>query len=284
MSAAEPPVIVDDLPADEYHADTTTVSSTGLRKILPPGCPALFKYDRDNPQAPKRQFDLGHAAHTTVLGVGEEIVVTEYDDWRTKAAREERDAIRAIGAVPLLADEGEQIRAMAAAIRQHPQAGPLFALQGVAERSIYWTDEETGVRCRIRPDWLVQLPGLTLCIDLKTTVDASPAAVSKTIEKYSYHQQDALYTEGLYRAGQAPDDVRFLFAFQQKTPPYLVTIRELKVQEREVGHARNRHALRIYTECTAADTWPDWTGPVDDIPFIGLPTWALIRETEEYIK
>ncbi|MFF1684648.1 PD-(D/E)XK nuclease-like domain-containing protein [Streptomyces sp. NPDC058254] len=288
MTAAvevEAPRIVDGLSADEYHADRTSISSSGLRALLNPGCPAQFKYDRDNPQAPKKEFDLGHAAHKLVLGEGDEIVVTEYDDWRTKAAREERDAIRADGAVPLLFHDGEQVHAMAEAIRQHPLAGPLFTPgTGVAEQSIFWTDPATGVRCRIRPDWLKQIPGLTLCVDYKTTRDASPDAVSKAINDHGYHQQDALYTDGTEAAGLAPDGCRFLFVFQSKTAPYLITVREIDQQARDIGRAKNERALRIYADCERTGIWPDWTGPVADIPFINLPTWAAIRDAEEYLK
>lgn len=275
---------IDGLSAEDYHVDRTSISSSGLRALLPPGCPAQYQYDRDNPPAPKREFDLGHAAHRLVLGEGEEIDVLDFDNYLTKAAKEARDEARAMGVVPLLRREYEQVEAMEAAVRQHPAAGPLFAAEGIAERSIYWTHKDTGIRCRVRPDWLVQLPGITLAVDLKTTVDASPAGVQKAIEKYAYHQQDAFYCDGIEAAGLAPDGVRFLFVFQQKTPPYLVTVRELTDQDREIGRARNEHALRTYSECERTGNWPDWTGPVDDIPFINLPTWAAIRQTEEYLR
>lgn len=288
MTAAvevEAPVIVDGLSADDYHADTTSISSTGLRALLNPGCPAQFKYDRDNPSAPKREFDIGHAAHKLVLGEGEEIVVTEYDDWRTKAARGERDEIRAAGAVPLLFHEGEQVQAMADAIQKHPQAGPLFmAGNGIPERSIYWTHPETGVRVRVRPDWLMVRPDVTLVVDLKTAADASPDGFSKSIESYSYHQQGALYLDGVEAAGLAPEGARFLFVVQSKKAPYLVTVRELKDQDQDIGRGRNEAALRIYRDCVANDEWPDWTGPVDQIPQIGMPSWATIRQAEEFLK
>jgi hypothetical protein len=281
----EPPQIVDGLSAEEYHADTTSISSSGLRALLAPGCPAQFHYDRHHPQAPKREFDLGHAAHKLVLGEGEEIVVTEYDDWRTKAAREERDAIRATGAVPLLFHEGEQVQAMADAIRQHPQAGPLFAPgNGIPERSIYWTHRDTGVRVRVRPDWLMVRPDVTLVVDLKTAADASPDGFSKSIESYSYHQQGALYLDGVEAAGLAPEGARFLFVVQSKKAPYLVTVRELKDQDQDIGRGRNEVALRIYRDCIANDEWPDWTGPVTEIPQIGMPSWATIRQAEEFLK
>jgi hypothetical protein len=275
---------VDGLSAEAYHADRTTVSSSGLRALLPPGCPAQYAYDRDNPPAPKREFDLGNAAHAELLGEGHTIVVLDYTDWKKTEAREKRDAAYGAGQVPLLPKEWDQVQAMVAAVRRHAQAGPLFAGEGIAERSIYWTDPATGVRCRVRPDWLKILDGLSLAVDYKTTADASPAGVQKAIEKYSYHQQDAFYCDGIEAASLAPHGVRFVFVFQQKNPPYLVTVRELTDGDREIGRARNAHALRLYADCERTGIWPDWTGPVDDIPFINLPTWAAIRQTEEYLR
>ncbi|MFJ8583678.1 PD-(D/E)XK nuclease-like domain-containing protein [Streptomyces sp. NPDC093595] len=281
-AATDAPVVVDGMPADKYHADDS-LSSTGARKLLPPGCPAQYRYDRDHPQPPKKEFDYGHAAHKLVLNDGPQLAVLDYSTYLGRNAKDERDEARAAGMVPLLRHEYEQVEAMAEAIRQHPIAGPLFKPgTGIPERSIFWTDKATGVRCRCRPDWLKQLPGLTLCVDYKTTTDASPAAVSKAIEKYGYHQQDPWYTDGIY-AALDPADVRFVFVFQAKTPPYLITVRELDQQSRDIGRAKNGRALRIYAECTAAGLWPDWTGPVTEIPTISLPTWAAIREAEEYL-
>ncbi|MFD5491540.1 PD-(D/E)XK nuclease-like domain-containing protein [Streptomyces sp. NPDC127091] len=286
MTAAievEAPKVVDGLSAESYHADRTSISSTGLRALLAPGCPAQFKYDRDNPQPPKKEFDLGNAVHTAVLGEGHDIVVLDYPDWKKAEARALRDAAYAEGKVPLLPKEKKQVDDMAAAIRQHPLAGPLFTPgTGIAERSLYWTDPATGVRCRVRPDWLKQMPGLTLAVDLKTTKDANPEAVSRAIRDYSYHQQDALYTDGIWAALQ-PEDVRFIFVFISKTAPYLITVRELTDQDRDIGRARNERALRIYRECESTGIWPDWTGPVTEIPQIGMPAWDTIRQAEEYL-
>lgn len=279
-----PPEMRDGVPAEVYHADKSSISSSGLRALLEPSCPAQFKYDRDQPSAPKREYDLGHAAHRLVLGVGEDIVTTQWDDWRTKAAREERDSLRADGAVPLLSHEGEQVTAMADALRAHPLAGPLLAPgTGLAEQSLYWTDPGTGVRCRVRPDWMKQLPGLTLCVDYKTCRDASPVAVSRAIRDHSYHQQDAFYIDGI-TAVLAPEQVRFVFVFQSKTAPYLITVRELTQQDRDIGRARNERALRIYAECESTGIWPDWTGPTTEIPQIGMPSWDTLRQAEEYLK
>lgn len=283
MTAAvevEAPKVVDGLSAEAYHADKTSISSSGLRALLNPGCPAQFKYDRDHPAPPKREFDLGHAAHKLVLGEGEEVDVLDFDNYLTKAAKQARDEAREMGVVPLLRHEWEQVEAMADAIRQHPIAGPLFTPgTGIAERSIYWTDPATGVRCRVRPDWLRG----PIIVDYKTIKDAAPDTISRAIKDRSYHQQDAFYIDGVEAAGLAPDGARFVFVFQSKVAPYLITVRELTDQDRDIGRARNERALRIYADCVANDHWPDWTGDVTEIPQIGMPTWDTIRQAEEYL-
>ncbi|MGW5711650.1 PD-(D/E)XK nuclease-like domain-containing protein [Streptomyces olivaceus] len=286
MTAAveiEGPKVVDSLSAEDYHADRTSISSSGLRALLAPGCPAQFKYDRDNPQPPKKEFDLGHAAHQILLGEGPEIDVLDFDNYLTKAAKTARAEAYDMGVVPLLRREYKQVEAMVAAVRSHPDASSLLAMQGVAEQSIYWTDPDTGIRCRVRPDWLVQHPRVTLVVDLKTTTDASPDACSKAIESYAYHQQGALYIDGVQAAGLAPEGARFIWIFVSKKAPHLVTVRELADQDQDIGRARNQRALRIYRDCEQSDTWPDWTGPVPTIPQLGMPTWATIRQFEEYI-
>ncbi|MGW2223880.1 PD-(D/E)XK nuclease-like domain-containing protein [Streptomyces formicae] len=282
---AEAPAIVDGLPSDDYHADVTSISSTGLRKLLAPGCPAQFKYDRDHPQPPKREFDLGNAVHTAVLGEGHDIVEIDYPDYKTGAAQVAKREAYAAGKVPLLPKEKLQVDAMAQAVRQHRDAGPLFAPgMGIPERSIYWTDPATGVRCRVRPDWLIIRPDVTVIVDLKTTADANPDACSKAIESYSYHQQGALYIDGVQAAGLAPEGARFFFVFLSKKAPHLITVRELADQDQDIGRARNERALRIYADCSANDQWPDWTGPVPAIPQLGLPAWAALRQSEEYLQ
>jgi hypothetical protein len=282
-TSAAGPVIRDNLTAEEYHADKTSISSTGLRALLDPGCPAQFKYDRDNPPAPKREFDLGNALHAAVLGSGHDITEIKHPNYKTAAAQAARDLAYDEGTIPLLPKEKEQIDAMADAIRRHKDAGPLLAPGvGVAERSIFWTHKGTGVRVRVRPDWLILRPDMAVIVDLKTTTDASPTACSKAIANYAYHQQGALYVDGVY-AAYDPPDVRFFFVFQSKRAPYLVTVRELKDQDQDIGRARNEKALRIYADCERTGEWPDWTGPVDTIPQIGMPAWDTLRQAEEYL-
>lgn len=273
------------LSAAAYHADPVpggSLSSTGARRLLPPGCPALYAHERAHGRPPSAAFDYGHAAHRLVLGDGPTLYVVEADSWRTKAAREERDAAREDGLVPLLGAEYEQVAAMADALRAHPVASVLFdpARGGAPEQALFWRDPPTGVMRRALLDWLPQSgPGRMVVPEYKTAVSAEPEAIRRTVDAYGYHQQAAWNSAGVKSLGLA-EDVAFVFVVQEKTPPYLVTVVQLDATAMRIGAARNRRALQIYAECTTSGRWP---GYADDIAHLSLPAWAETRDSEEYL-
>lgn len=281
--AVDTPVIRDDLTAEQYHADRTSVSSSGLRKLLAPGCPAQFKYDRDHPQAPKKEFDLGHAAHKLVLGEGPDFEIIDFPDYKKVAAQRLRDEAYEAGLVPLLTKEHDMVQAMAAAVREHPVAGPLFTPDGgVAEQSLFWTDPRTGVRCRCRPDWMPHRHenGRLVVVDYKTAKAVDPAALAKAVYDHGYHAQAAFYLDGVKALGLHGDqEPAFVFVFQSKTAPYLVHLVELDFPALTLGAARNERALRTYAECQRTGVWPGFN---DRITYLPLPAWAEKKDHEEY--
>lgn len=274
-----------DIDADDYHRDPVpggSLSSSGARKLMRPGCPALFRYERDHPPAPKRTFSFGHAAHKMVLGVGPKLTVIEHDDYRTKDARKERDEAFAAGEVPLLEWEYAKVKEMAAALRKHPLASALLAPgQGTAEATLIWRDEATGVWRRARPDWMPHpRAGRLVVPDYKTTEAVDPDSVRRSMYRYGYHQQGAWYLDGLQALGLADDQAIFALIFQGKEPPYLVTVLQVDAESLTLGRRRNRRALELYAECVATDTWP---GYGDDAIVTRPPAWVESQLLEELI-
>src|SRR5690606_32209920 len=138
-------------------------------------------------------------------------------------------------------------------------------------------DEATGVMCRAMVDHLPHdTSGLHILADLKTTTDASPRALSKTVAQYGYHQQAAWYLDG-YRAMWEGSDPAMLFVFVEKAAPYLVSVVELDRHALAVGAELNRRALHIYAECRATGVWP---GHSPEIELVALPAWATNRLEE----
>ncbi|MBK3546457.1 PD-(D/E)XK nuclease-like domain-containing protein [Streptomyces sp. MBT60] len=275
------PGLYPDLPIETYHGDRASLSSSGARSLLAPSCPARFRYEQDHPRPRKAVWDFGTAAHRVVLGDGPELVAVEADDWRTKAARAERDEVEAAGGVALLANEFDQVHAMADAIRRHPVASALFAPgSGRPEVSVFWEDRLTGVRRRARFDWLPNPSAGRLIIpDYKTCRSAEPSALARSVHEYGYHQQADWYRAAA-RAAQLGEEPAFVFVCQEKAAPYLVTVFEPDMTALRIGAAKNRRAIETYARCVETGHWPGYT---DEIAYLSLPVWAEIRDAEEYL-
>jgi hypothetical protein len=268
---------------EEYHADRSSLSSSGARLLLPPSCPALFRHAQDTPQEPKKTFELGTAAHKLVLGEGPDLVQVDADKWTTNAVKAEVAAIRDEGGIPLKPAEYEQVHAMADSLRRHPIAAALFdPARGKPEQSLFWRDRPTGVMRRARFDWLPDARSGRLIIpDYKTCRSAEPAALARAVEDFGYHQQDDWYRAAARALDLADETAAFVFVCQEKTPPYIVTVVEMDAEARRIGAARNRRALEVFAECTESGVWPGYSD--GEIAYLSLPTWAAIRDTEEYL-
>jgi hypothetical protein len=279
-----------DLTEAEYHADPVdpavggSLSSTGARTIIT-SSPARYLWDRDHGRPDTRAFDAGRAAHREVLGAGGDVVVIEgsgkrpnaWDTTETKAAVAEA---RAAGKTPIRPHDAETVAAMADALRTHPIAGPLLARPGRAEQSFVGRDPESGVMCRIRVDWLPDVPanGRVLAVDYKTTTDASPHGFAASMARYGYHQQGPFYCDVLswldLDNGRPP---LFVLVAQEKDPPYLVTVNTLTERAVEWGRVLNRKARDIYRHCTETGLWPGYDPGPTGIAELDLPGWQIAR-------
>ncbi|OBK92622.1 hypothetical protein A5646_03310 [Mycobacterium sp. 1245499.0] len=253
----------------EYHADPA-LSASGAKLLLPPSVPAKFKERRDNPPEPKPHFDFGHLVHALVLGKGSELALVDATDWRTKAARDARDAAHAEGRIPVLGDEYRMAVLMRGAIREHPVAADLFT-DGEAEQSLFATDPDTGMKLRARPDWMTTRDGRLWLVDLKTSVTAEPGAFARRAADYKYHLQAAFYVYVARLLG-LDDGAAFILVAVEKEPPYLVSVVEFDAEAMIEGARLARNAIDTYARCTELDDWP---GYIPGITSISLPYWAI---------
>jgi hypothetical protein len=259
-----------DIPEETYFGASWALSCSGCKLLLPPSCPAKFFYRQDHPEY-KDDWDLGSGAHNLVLGNGPEIVEVAYDNWRTDKAKQQRDEARDAGKIPLLTKDVRQVEAMATALEEHPLAwNVLDPEHGQAEQSLFWLDERTGTWLRARLDWMYDAgTGRVVIVDYKTSDSADPDKFGKACADYGYHQQHALYADGLAAVTGAAVD--FWFIVQEKTAPYLVNVIELIPDAVRIGRNRNNRAIDIYRTCIATGEWPAYG---DGISEIALPAWA----------
>ena len=266
------PGLYDGIPDDVYHADPVeggSLSATGAKRLLPPSAPAAFRWEQDNQRPYNRNYEIGHAAHAEILGVGAEIVVVDAKGWTTKAAREKRDNALEEGKTPLLADEATVVEDMVAALRSHPLAVRQFGA-GKPEQSMFFHDGRIWRRGRV--DWMNDaVDGHMVIVDYKTAISAAPDEFGRSAVKFGYHIQAAWYRRLAISLGLA-ETVSFRFVVQEKTAPYLVSVIELDDRTLDIGDMLGQQAARIYADCVESGVWP---GYQPQVHFVSAPGWYL---------
>lgn len=253
----------------EYHT-RPEVSKSGLDLVR--RSPLHFWNRYLNPdriiEPPSEAMVIGSALHTAVLEphlFDDEYAVAPHCDRRTKEGKMiwadfEQEAA---GKTLLKADDASRIDAMAKAVRSHKAASFLLTMPGKAEQSYFWTDDETGEKCKCRPDW--HSADGRIMVDVKTTEDASPGKfLRNSVLGWRYHVQAAFYMRGL------PSAEVFLFAVVEKKPPFAVAVYSLPPKLIERGQEEARQDLQRIAECRAANHWPSYSEEIEEL---ALPKW-----------
>jgi hypothetical protein len=264
------------MPDAEYHA-RPELSSTGARRIL--DSPARYRYWADHPQPTKASFDLGHAAHAKILGVGAGVVVypdehlTPSGNVSTKAATVEWEREqRANGLVPIGRSDARRVDAMAEAVLADPDARGILETVAGREVSIFTSVDDVPVKARF------DLYDGAVAADLKTTTDASPKGFNTTVGRYGYHIQASWY-EDAHRAETGTPLQSFKFIVVETRPPHLVGVYELDFMWEDLGRTKTKQARETWLRCTQTGMWPGYQ-PMTLTP----PTWAVYESEEEDIQ
>lgn len=222
----------------------------------------------------------GSVLHKLVLGKGQDIEVVDAADFKTKLARELRDAAIAAGRIPIVTDKFAGLQVLAEQLRARMLEKGV-TLAGETELTAIW--ERDGVLCRCRFD---HFDGAEAVIDdPKFTTSASPEDFTRKMVEYGYDIQWAAYTEAIETL--YPDlvgRVRMRFVVSEANeddPSNEVSVIEPDGTMRELGRKRWRRAKEIWRRCLAGgvevEHWPGYTAaPVK----VSAPAWALQREME----
>lgn len=255
------PGLYESMPEATYHGDPDSISAGGAKRLLK--SPAHFLLPDEHSDV----LDWGHAIHTTVLGVGCEIVYVDAASWRGKDAQEQQAKARAEEKAPVLLKDKPTIEGIAAAVRAHPTAGRLLSRAGRTELSAFWRDPEWELTRRARYDYLTD-DGIN--VDIKSTVSVDRSSIQRSVLNYGYDLSAAWYED--VARGLGMPLVATALVFVEKVPPYRVRVVELSTDFIDRGRQLARRALEIYRDCRAIDQWPHYDDP--DFTTIYPPAWA----------
>lgn len=251
-----------DIGEAEYRA-MPGVSGTAIGDLLT--SPMLYAYKLANPTPPTPAMALGTLFHALTLGQPHPFIVSEFDDFRTKAAREWKALQAAEGREIVTADVWATAEAMRDAVMSHKDAAELLALPGTSEASLAW--DEDGTPCKGRVD---RLTDASAVIDLKSA--RSLDGFNKSIGEYAYHAQLMHYRRGAMAARGEHVAPRPLMIAVENTAPHRVQVIQLSVTDANQGEAMCVEAYRRWADCTAAGVWP--SGLPDGVTQSDIPAWS----------
>ena len=262
-----------------HHPSLTNEAYHALKAVSPSQIKVLgrsplhyydqFLADDREKREPSPEIIKGTALHTAVLEPelwdSTVAVPSQRFDRRTKAGKELAAAFEAesAGKLVLSPDDAEDVRRMADAVRRHPAARFLLELPGRREASYTWTDPQTGLACKTRPDW--HSKDRRIVVDVKTTRDASRVEFAKSIANLDYHVQ-AAWNQDAIGAEQ------FLTIAVENTRPYAVAVYPASGAMIAAGRRRIEAAMTLLAECHASGRWPGYGDLVQEP--IELPAWC----------
>lgn len=257
------PGIYSDISLDAYVGDPCDAPSlsSGIAHMLVSRSPrhAWQAHPKLNPNwrsSEDERFDIGTAAHGVLLeGAVDRLAIHDFQDWRTKAAKEARAISRMEGKTPVLVHQAADIMAMvqeARAFLKESEIGNVLE-HGKPEQTILWQHGDTWCRCR--PDWI----GDDLVLSYKTTGSAEPDGwINYVAMRSGYELQAAHELNGLAQSGiRIPSD-RYYWLVQETDPPYACMLAGLTPALLEHANEKMAHALNLWRECLKTGEWPGY--------------------------
>lgn len=214
-----------DLSIEDYHQG---ISRSGLMEFKRFPYHYWYKYLNPayKPEPVTQAQIIGNALHSLILEPNEfekrYFVMPEFN----KATKEGKERWQKINSElgkkeTLTANQYQTLQHMAAILKKNKLASQLIENAEI-EQSLYWTDPDTGILCKCRPDIL----RCNLICDLKTAQDGSPRSFQYAAFNYGYYIQAAMIQEALKHLKQKIIK-NFLFLVIEKSAPYAISIYQL---------------------------------------------------------
>lgn len=265
-----------DVPHASYHADCTegiSLSASIASEIAtrsPRHGWRLHPKLGGKTERATRTMNSGTLLHGLMLGSGPKVRLVNADNWKKKAAQEEKKEAEAAGELPILMREFEKTSNLVA--ESHLILRERFGIDLVPmqhEVTGIWREPD-GTLCRLRADAWDEADAHVY--DVKFLTDAEPKAFTRHVMNFGCHVQDAAYRSGFGALFPTLEGrVRFTFiAIEQSTGEPLVA--ELDGGMCQLGRSMWDCARGRWAECLKSEKWPGYAD--DQRARISAPEWA----------
>lgn len=263
------PGVYFNVPNETYHAGPGLSCSQVKRLRRSPL--HLRRYQSRPPTPAMFNGTLTHCALLETAEFDKRYAVAPYVSKNSAVWKLFAEECLATGRTPITVDQRIAAFEQAASLRGLDDVSALLS-DGRPEVTAYWLDEQTGVLCKCRPDFVSEVAfgtGVVL-LDVKTAVDASKEGFAKACAMYGYHLQADWYCTGYARASGL-QVFGMVFAVVENEYPYAAASYMLGDKSLARAAKVNRDALERFQKCEAANSWP---GYPRDITVIDVPAWG----------
>jgi hypothetical protein len=285
-AAAAPPPGIHELSADAYHADPCAQPSlsSSIAHLLIESSPAHARvaHPRLNPdyqRVDSDRFDLGNTVHALLLEECDPeaaVAVIHANDWRTNAAKEQREFARAEGKIPLLTHQLDSVLAMCKSVRRQitqTECDPPLLGVGKPEQTLIW--QEGDVTCRALVDWLHD--DCRAIDDIKTTsASANPDRWTRTLYSIGADVQAAFHLRGLKALTGKDAEMRYIVV--ETAPPFALSVVSLAPSALSIAQDKCEWAINRWRECMESGQWPSYPRKV---AYAEAPAWAEVQWLEK---
>lgn len=278
-----------DMAAARYFADPCPAPSLtqSLAKIVLDKSPrhAWLKSPQLNPNWTPGDTDgydgdraIGNAAHAYMLGRGKHVEVMKFTNFRTKEAREIRDAAMDAGRVPILPHHDERAQAMVkAADLQLAERGYDSLFMGGHSEAVAICRHK-GLWLRSMLDWIdSETPHIIA--DYKTGgMNCAPHAIDVKMKSGGVEIQGAMHE--LILDTIDPDNAgrrQHIFVFQENEEPYALNAFPLSEEWLTMGRKQLAMAMHQWAECIATMRWPLYPADAGCPPYPGYQMTRILE-------
>lgn len=281
---------VDGMSSEEYHRPENGVSTSIIKSFIED--PALVQWQKNAPQIKSgmKTLDFGTAFHACILEpdmfAKQYKVLPEFNRRKPVEKQAELDLIQRWnnnGITAVSYEDMAKLNSMKDSALSHPTVKAIMNLDnGIAERSLFWNDSDTGLSCKCRPDWLVtdlynknRLPFMdkkysSLIMDVKTIARIDD--IQSQIERFKYYIQDVFYCNGVNAVtGSNPCFVFVFVSTSLSAGRYPVKVVKLSDAAKFDGQQQVSEALAGMAKMNSSS---DWQTVIE----LDRPMWATKEE------
>lgn len=276
--------IYNDISITDYHANISHISATSIKEAKA----SLKQFDWHRrglmPKSDGLHFSFGNAFELALLDKEgfEKSVAISQDDYWISLANEEKNAkdgkpySKPKSSARFQAEESKFLAAnedkykIPSTGKQSYQAIEYMLescysdstikklIEGTEyQLSLFWTDEETGLNLKTRPDICKRKKNVI--VNVKTIDDGSPKNFSRELAKYDYPLQACVEIKGSIASGLMPQVDNYFWLVVEKSEPYNATIYEFMESDIRATTMELDYYLGIIAQAEKKNLWPGYT-------------------------